>query len=47
MNPGAPRSGLKPDEIGEALLQAAVYRGAPAVDRAFGIAREDFAEQDG
>lgn len=41
------RNGLEPDEIGEVFLQAAVYCGVPAANRAFGIAQEVFAEQDG
>lgn len=43
----APRNGLEPDEIGEVFLQAAVYCGVPAVNRAFGTAREVLAEQGG
>jgi 3-oxoadipate enol-lactonase/4-carboxymuconolactone decarboxylase len=41
------RNGLEPDEIGEVFLQAAVYCGVPAANRAFGIAQGVFAELDG
>ncbi|MEU1901114.1 carboxymuconolactone decarboxylase family protein [Nocardiopsis dassonvillei] len=41
------RNGLEPDEIGEVSLQTAVYCGVPAANRAFGIAWEVLAEQDG
>ncbi|MFC9088867.1 carboxymuconolactone decarboxylase family protein [Nocardiopsis dassonvillei] len=41
------RNGLEPDETGGVFLRAAVSRGVPAANRAFGIAREVFAEQDG
>jgi 4-carboxymuconolactone decarboxylase len=34
------RNGLTPDEIKEVLLQAAVYCGVPAANRAFAIAQE-------
>jgi 4-carboxymuconolactone decarboxylase len=34
------RNGLTADEIGEVLLQAAVYCGVPAANRAFAIAQE-------
>ena len=33
------RNGLTPEEIGEVLLQCAVYCGVPAANAAFGIAR--------
>jgi 3-oxoadipate enol-lactonase/4-carboxymuconolactone decarboxylase len=33
------RNGLTPDEIGEVLLQAAIYCGVPAANRAFAIAQ--------
>jgi 4-carboxymuconolactone decarboxylase len=35
----ARRNGLTPDEIGEVLLQCAVYCGVPAANRAFAIAQ--------
>ncbi|MEU0240535.1 3-oxoadipate enol-lactonase [Nocardiopsis sp. NPDC006198] len=38
------RNGLTPDEIGEVFLQAAVYCGVPAANRAFAIAQEVLAE---
>ena len=38
------RNGLTPDEIKEVLLQAAVYCGVPAANRAFSIAQEVLAE---
>jgi 4-carboxymuconolactone decarboxylase len=34
------RNGLTRDEIGEVLLQAAVYCGVPAANRAFAVAQE-------
>jgi len=34
------RNGLTPDEIKEVLLQAAVYCGVPAANRAFAIAQQ-------
>jgi 4-carboxymuconolactone decarboxylase len=34
------RNGLTPDEIAEVLLQAAVYCGVPAANRAFAVAQE-------
>lgn len=40
------RNGLAPDEIGEVFLQAAVYCGVPAANKAFAIAQEVF-EEDG
>jgi 3-oxoadipate enol-lactonase/4-carboxymuconolactone decarboxylase len=39
------RNGLTPDEIGEVLLQAAVYCGVPAANRAFAIAQEVLREE--
>ncbi|MBO0808640.1 MAG: 4-carboxymuconolactone decarboxylase [Actinobacteria bacterium] len=41
---GALRNGLTPDQIREVLLQAAVYAGVPAANRAFGIAARVLAE---
>jgi len=38
------RNGLTPDEIGEVLLQAAVYAGVPAANAAFGIAQRTLAD---
>ena len=38
------RNGLTADEIGEVLLQAAVYCGVPAANHAFKIANEVLAE---
>ena len=38
------RNGLTPDEIGEVFLQAAVYCGVPAANKAFAVAQEVFAE---
>ncbi|WP_341721046.1 4-carboxymuconolactone decarboxylase [Micromonospora sp. FIMYZ51] len=35
----ARRNGLTPDEIGEVLLQVAVYAGVPAANRAFKVAQ--------
>jgi 3-oxoadipate enol-lactonase/4-carboxymuconolactone decarboxylase len=40
------RNGLTRDEIGEVFLQAAVYCGVPAANKAFAVAQEVFAEQD-
>jgi 4-carboxymuconolactone decarboxylase len=39
------RNGLTPDEIKEVLLQAAVYCGVPAANRAFAIAQEVLNEE--
>ena len=39
------RNGLTPDEIGEVLLQCAVYCGVPAANAAFAIAQEVLAEE--
>jgi 4-carboxymuconolactone decarboxylase/3-oxoadipate enol-lactonase/4-carboxymuconolactone decarboxylase len=41
----ARRNGLTPDEIKEVLLQAAVYCGVPAANRAFGVAQRVLAEE--
>ena len=41
------RNGVTPDEIKETLLQAAVYCGVPAANRAFAIAQEVFAAESG
>lgn len=41
----ARRNGLTDDEIKEVLLQAAVYCGVPAANRAFAIAQEVLAEE--
>jgi 3-oxoadipate enol-lactonase/4-carboxymuconolactone decarboxylase len=38
-------NGLTPEEIGEVLLQAAIYCGVPAANRAFAIAQAVIAEQ--
>lgn len=40
------RNGLTAEEIGEVLLQAAVYCGVPAANRAFAIAQAVIAEQE-
>lgn len=40
----AVRNGLTPDEIGAVLLQTAVYRGVPAANAAFAVARRTLAE---
>jgi 4-carboxymuconolactone decarboxylase len=34
------RNGLTPEQIGEVLLQVAVYAGVPAANRAFAIAQQ-------
>jgi 4-carboxymuconolactone decarboxylase len=39
------RNGLTPDEIGEVLLQCAIYCGVPAANRAFAIAQEVLREE--
>ena len=39
------RNGLTPDEIKEILLQAAIYCGVPAANRAFAIAQDVLAEE--
>ena len=41
---GALRNGLTPDQIREVLLQAAVYAGVPAANRAFSIAARVLSE---
>jgi len=38
------RNGLTPDQIGEVLLQVAVYAGVPVANRAFPIAQRALAE---
>jgi 3-oxoadipate enol-lactonase/4-carboxymuconolactone decarboxylase len=47
----ARRNGLTPDEIGEVILQSAIYCGVPAANSAFAIASDVLArvdaEQDG
>ena len=40
------RNGVTPAEIGEVLLQAAIYCGVPAANRAFAIAQSVIAEQE-
>lgn len=42
----ARRNGLTPDEIGEVLLQTAVYCGVPAANAAFAVARRVLAEEE-
>ena len=42
----AQRNGLTPDEIGELLLQTAIYCGVPDANSAFRIAQEVLAEND-
>jgi alkylhydroperoxidase/carboxymuconolactone decarboxylase family protein YurZ len=39
------RNGVTADEIGEVLLQSAVYAGVPAADRAFAVAQDVLSEQ--
>ena len=39
------RNGLTPDEIGEVILQSAIYCGVPAANAAFGIAQDVLAEE--
>ncbi|MFD0478550.1 4-carboxymuconolactone decarboxylase [Nonomuraea thailandensis] len=39
------RNGLTPDEIGEVLLQSAVYCGVPAANAAFAVAQRVLAEE--
>ena len=43
----APRNGLTREEIGEVLLQSAIYCGVPAANRAFAIFRGVMAEEEG
>ena len=38
------RNGLGPEEIGEVLLQTAIYAGVPAANRAFAIAQRTLAD---
>ncbi|MEY9213286.1 4-carboxymuconolactone decarboxylase [Thermobifida halotolerans] len=38
------RNGLTPDEIGEVFLQAAIYCGVPAANKAFAIAQRVLAD---
>ncbi|MCK2216919.1 4-carboxymuconolactone decarboxylase [Actinomadura sp. ATCC 31491] len=40
------RNGLTPDEIGEVLLQSAVYCGVPAANAAFAVAQRVLAEEE-
>jgi 3-oxoadipate enol-lactonase/4-carboxymuconolactone decarboxylase len=40
------RNGLTREEIGEVLLQSAVYCGVPAANAAFGVAQRTLAELD-
>jgi 4-carboxymuconolactone decarboxylase len=42
---GALRNGLTPDEIGEVLLQCAIYCGVPAANHAFAVAQRVLAEE--
>jgi 4-carboxymuconolactone decarboxylase len=44
---GALRNGLSPEQIREVLLQVAVYGGVPAANRAFRVAAQALAEQEG
>jgi 3-oxoadipate enol-lactonase/4-carboxymuconolactone decarboxylase len=41
---GARRNGLSPDQIGEVLLQSAVYCGVPAANSAFAVAQRILSE---
>jgi 3-oxoadipate enol-lactonase/4-carboxymuconolactone decarboxylase len=43
---GALRNGLSREEIGEVLLQAAVYCGVPAANTAFAVTQRTFDEAD-
>ena len=43
----AQRNGLTREEIGEVLLQSAIYCGVPAANRAFAILRDVLAEEEG
>ena len=38
------RNGVTPDQIGEVLLQVAVYAGVPAANRAFAVAQQALSE---
>ncbi len=40
------RNGLTPDEIGEVLLQTAIYCGVPAANSAFAVAQRVLGEQE-
>lgn len=40
------RNGLTPDEIGEVLLQTAIYCGVPAANAAFAVAQRVLTEQE-
>ena len=40
------RNGLTPDEIGEVLLQTAIYCGVPAANSAFAVAQRVLTEQE-
>lgn len=42
----AANNGVTREEIGEALLQAAIYCGVPAANAAFALAQQVFAEMD-
>lgn len=42
---GALRNGLSADEIGEVLLQSAIYAGVPAANIAFGVAERVLREE--
>jgi 3-oxoadipate enol-lactonase/4-carboxymuconolactone decarboxylase len=41
----ARRNGLSADEIGEVLLQTAIYAGVPAANSAFSVAQRVLAEE--
>lgn len=41
------RNGLTPDEIGEVLLQSAIYCGVPAANAAFAVAQSVLSEMEG
>lgn len=41
------RNGLTPDEIGEVLLQTAIYCGVPAANAAFAVAQGVLSEMEG
>jgi 4-carboxymuconolactone decarboxylase len=44
---GARNNGLTDDEIGEVLLQCAIYCGVPAANSAFAVAQRTLSELDG
>jgi 4-carboxymuconolactone decarboxylase len=44
---GALRNGLTPDEVGEVLLQCAIYCGVPAANAAFAVAQRVIEEERG